>query len=129
MNERRWSSEVVDLGDRIAGLTLSRAAELRSYLEEVHGVKPDVGNMPSPIPDPDPVVVSVPEYSVRLDGFEPRHKIMIIKEVREILSLGLFEAKQVVESAPTTLKEGLGREEAEELHKRLTNAGAQVSLV
>jgi len=63
-----------------------------------------------------------------LASVDPAKKIGVIKVVREITSLGLKEAKDLVESAPKPLKEGASKEEAEEIKKKLTEAGAQVEI-
>ena len=63
-----------------------------------------------------------------LAGFDAAAKIKVIKVVREITGLGLAEAKAVVEGAPKALKEGLGKDEAEELKKKVEEAGGKVEL-
>ncbi|HEY7543477.1 MAG TPA: 50S ribosomal protein L7/L12, partial [Blastocatellia bacterium] len=69
------------------------------------------------------------EFDVVLSGMaDPAKKINIIKVVREITGLGLKEAKDLVEAAPKPVKEGVNKEEAENLKKKLTDAGATVDL-
>ena len=68
------------------------------------------------------------EFDVVLAGFDAAAKIKVIKVVREITGLGLAEAKAVVEGAPKALKEGLGKDEAEELKKKVEEAGGKVEL-
>ena len=68
------------------------------------------------------------EFDVVLAGFDAAAKIKVIKVVREITGLGLAEAKAVVEGTPKTLKEGLGKEEAEEMKKKVEEAGGKVEL-
>ena len=68
------------------------------------------------------------EFDVILAGFDAAAKIKVIKVVREITGLGLAEAKAVVEGAPKALKEGLGKDEAEELKKKVEEAGGKVEL-
>ena len=68
------------------------------------------------------------EFDVILAGFDAAAKIKVIKVVREITGLGLAEAKAVVEGAPKPLKEGLGKDEAEELKKKVEEAGGKVEL-
>ena len=68
------------------------------------------------------------EFTVTLTGFAPDKKINIIKVVREVTSLGLKEAKDLVESAPKPIKEGIPKEEAEAIKKKFEEAGAQVSI-
>ena len=68
------------------------------------------------------------EFDVVLAGFDAAAKIKVIKAVREITGLGLAEAKAAVEGAPKTLKEAVSKDEAEELKKKLEEAGAKVEL-
>ena len=68
-------------------------------------------------------------FDVQLDGFDAKAKIKVIKEVRSVTGLGLKEAKDAVESAPTIISKALKKEEAEELLKKLEELGAKVSLV
>ncbi len=67
-------------------------------------------------------------FDVVLKAFEPSKKIAIIKEVRGITGLGLAEAKALVEGAPKTLKEGVTKDEAAEMEKKLKDAGATVEI-
>ncbi|CAL8469096.1 g8637 [Coccomyxa elongata] len=68
------------------------------------------------------------EFDVKLTGFDAAAKIKVIKEVRAMTNLGLKEAKELVEKAPTVVKTGLKKEEAEELQKKLEAVGAKVAL-
>ena len=68
------------------------------------------------------------EFDVVLTGFDAAAKIKVIKAVREITGQGLAEAKATVEGAPTTLKEGASKEDAENMKKQLEEAGAKVEL-
>ena len=68
------------------------------------------------------------EFDVVLAGFDAAAKIKVIKAVREITGLGLKEAKDMVEGAPKTVKEGASKEDAEEIKKKLEEAGAEVEL-
>jgi large subunit ribosomal protein L7/L12 len=68
------------------------------------------------------------EFSVVLESFAADKKIGIIKVVRELTGLGLKEAKDIVEAAPKPLKEGVAKAEAEDMKKKLEEAGAKVSL-
>ena len=68
------------------------------------------------------------EFDVVLAGFDAAAKIKVIKVVREITGLGLGEAKALVESAPKAIKEAVGKDEAEELKKKLEEVGAKVEL-
>lgn len=68
------------------------------------------------------------DFTVKLSGFDASSKIKVIKEVRAITDLGLKEAKELVEGAPAVIKEGLSKEDAEELKAKLEAAGGQIGL-
>jgi large subunit ribosomal protein L7/L12 len=68
-------------------------------------------------------------YDVKLTSFDAAKKITIIKEIRAWLNLGLKEAKELVEKAPTDLKKSVKKEEAEEWKKKLTENGAVIDLI
>jgi len=131
---REFTKDTKDLGDKIVGLTLKAAKELSDYLDEVHGIKPAAGGA---------VVMAAPgggagggaaeaaaektEFDVVLDSFG-ENKIGVIKVVRAATGLGLKEAKDLVESAPTKVKEGLSKADCEKLKKELEDSGAKVSI-
>src|SRR5206468_1416551 len=130
MNVQTWTPEVADLGDRIIGLTLPRASELRAYLEQVHGVRStsaaeplQPGDLCSDGDDAPPAT-----FEVRLDGFEPGRKIGVIKAVRAVTSLGLAESKALVENCPCLVRADLAAAEADTTKATLEAAGATVSL-
>jgi large subunit ribosomal protein L7/L12 len=75
-----------------------------------------------------PAAVEQTEFTVVLAAFDAAKKVGIIKVVREITGLGLKEAKDLVEGAPQTVKEGAAKAEAEEMKKKLEEAGAKVEL-
>src|SRR5437016_2112306 len=133
MSERTWSPAVKDMGDKIAGLTISTAVELRDYLKEVHKIEPAGGAvMAMPQGQGGPVAAEAPaaktEFTVTLESADPANKIKVIKVVRELTSLGLAEAKAFVEGAPKPVKENVSKEEAEAVKKKLEDAGAKVSI-
>lgn len=132
---REFSADTKELGDRIVGLTLKAAKELSDYLDEVHGIKPATGGA---------VMVAAggggaggegggeaaaekTEFDVVLESFGDQ-KIGVIKVVRAATGLGLKEAKDLVEGAPSKVKEGISKEDAEKLQKELEEAGAKVSV-
>jgi len=132
MNAQSWSPEVRDIGDRIAALTVARAAELHRYLEKVHGVRvaASVIEGPRPIVDPELVRPQVPtSFRLVLEGYEPAKKINVIKVVRELTGIGLKEAKDLVESAPRVVREGLQADQAALLKAQLDGAGAHTAVV
>src|SRR5215467_8521604 len=119
--------------DQIKDLSLLEASQLVKMMEETFGVSaaaaavaavPGGGGTavaPAPVEEKD-------EFDVILAGFDAAKKIGVIKVVREITGLGLKEAKDLVEAAPKPVKEGVNKEEAESLKKKLTEAGATVDL-
>jgi large subunit ribosomal protein L7/L12 len=114
-----------ELGDQLVGLTLLQAKSLADYLKDVHGIEPAGGGvMMAAMPggaDADEAVEQT-EFDVLLTGFGDS-KIPVIKAVRAATSLGLKEAKELVESAPAALKEGISEEEANQLKEEIEAAG------
>ncbi len=128
--ERTWNAKIKEIGDSIVALTVLQAKELGDYLEEVHGIKAAVGGggmmMAAPAAAAAPAVEK-DTFDVVLVSAGDK-KIPVIKVVREITSLGLKEAKDLVEGAPKAVREGLAKKEAEEIKKKLEEAGAKVEL-
>ena len=125
-----YSAESKQLGDSIAELTLKQAKELSDYLKDVHGIEPAAGGavVMAGVGGPaEEAAAEQTEFDVVLTGFGDK-KIGVIKEVRAATGLGLKEAKEVVESVPSKIKEGVSKEEAEELKKKLEEAGAAVEI-
>jgi large subunit ribosomal protein L7/L12 len=130
---REWSSDVKDLGDKIMALTLLRAQELGDYLKDVYGVEAAA----APVIAGGPAVggggaapaaeVEKDEFTVVLTGSGDK-KIQVIKVVREITGLGLKEAKDLVDGAPKTVKEDVAKAQAEEMKKKIEEAGGTVEL-
>ena len=96
------SEKITAMIEEIKGLTVLELSELVHALEE--------------------------EFDVVLTGFDAAQKIKVIKVVREVMGLGLAEAKAAVEGAPTTMKEGLSKEDAEALKKQVEEVGGKVEL-
>jgi len=130
---REWSDQIKQLGDSIVGLTLMQAKELTDYLKEVHGIEPAAGAvavaaMPGgAAPGAEAAEEEKTSFDVVLTSVGDK-KIQVIKAVRAATTLGLKEAKELVESVPKPVKEGLSKEEAEQLKKDLEEAGATVEL-
>jgi large subunit ribosomal protein L7/L12 len=129
---REFSAGAKDLGEKIIKLTLKEAKELSDYLEEVHGIKPAAGGAVMMAgPAAGGAAAAAPEakteFDVVLEGFGDK-KIGVIKVVRAATSLGLKEAKDLVEGVPSKVKEGISKEDAEKLKKELEEAGATVSI-
>ena len=122
---------VEELVEKISALTLVEASELKEALEDKFGVTAAApmmmaGAMPGAAADA-PAEEEQTEFDVELTDVGAK-KLNVIKIVREITGVGLKEAKEVVESAPKVLKEAATKEEAEELKKKLEEAGAKVTL-
>ena len=121
-----YSELTMEMGDKLAGLTLLEAKQLVDYLKDVHGIEPAAGGgvvmMPQADGDGDAAAVEQTEFDVVLTGFGDK-KIPVIKVVRAATSMGLKEAKELVESAPKPLKEGIPKEEAEKLKEEIEAAG------
>ena len=114
--------------DTLSGLTVLEAADLAKMLEEKWGVSAaaPVAMMAAGAAAAAPAEEKT-EFTVVLTGAGAQ-KINVIKEVRAITSLGLKEAKDLVEGAPKPVKEGVNKEEAEKIKKQLEAAGATVEL-
>ena len=114
--------------EEVKGLTVLELSELVHALEEEFGVSAAAMAAPAAGGAAAEAVEEKTEFDVVLAGFDAAAKIKVIKAVREITGLGLAEAKAAVEGAPKTLKEAVGKDEAEELKKKLEEAGAKVEL-
>jgi large subunit ribosomal protein L7/L12 len=126
---KEFAAEIKSLGDKIVGLTLLQARDLADYLKEVHGIEPASGGAVM-VAGPAAVAEAAEEkteFDVILAEVGPK-KIQVIKTVREITSLGLKEAKALVDEAPKTVKDGVSREEADSLVGQLEEAGATVEV-
>ena len=125
------SAIVEELVEKISALTLVEAAELKSALEEKFGVSAAAPVMVAGGPTPGAAPVAVEEeqteFNVEITDVGAK-KLNVIKAVREITSLGLKEAKDLVEGAPSIVKEQVNKAEAEEIKKKLEEAGAKVTL-
>ena len=125
-------SAIAELGDKLAGLTLKEAVELKDYLKEKHGIEPAAGGVaiaaPTATTGPVAPAAEATEFNVVLEGADPAKKINVIKVVREITGQGLAEAKATVEGGAKAIKEGVDKKTAEDLKKKLEEAGAKVSV-
>jgi large subunit ribosomal protein L7/L12 len=127
--ERTWSKKVKTLGDEIVGLTVLEAKALGDYLEETHGIKAAA-----------PAAVAMPMAAAAAPAEEEKttfdvvlvscgdKKIPVVRALRDITNLGLKEAKELVEGAPKAVREGVSKQEAEDIKKKLEEAGAAVEL-
>ena len=121
------SEKVTAMIEEVKALTVLELSELVHALEEEFGVS--AAAMAAPAAGAAaPAAEEKTEFDVILAGFDAAAKIKVIKVVREITGLGLAEAKAVVEGTPKALKEGLSKDEAEELKKKVEEAGGKVEL-
>ena len=123
------SEKITAMIEEVKALTVLELNELVKALEEEFGVSaaamaaPAAGGAAA-----GGAAEEKTEFDVVLASFDAAAKIKVIKVVREITGLGLGEAKAVVEAAPKAVKEGVSKDEAEELKKQLEEAGAKVEL-
>jgi large subunit ribosomal protein L7/L12 len=122
-------ADINTIAEQIQGLTLLEASQLVKLLEEKLGVSaaaasvaaaPAAGAAAAPVEEKT-------EFAVVLTG-AGANKINVIKVVREVTSLGLKEAKDLVDGAPKTVKEGINKDEAEAIKKKFVDAGASVEV-
>ncbi|MEC9077993.1 MAG: 50S ribosomal protein L7/L12 [Pseudomonadota bacterium] len=116
--------------DELSSLTVLEAAELSKILEEKWGVSAAAPVAVAPVgvaADGGGDAAVQEEFDVVLTGFGEK-KINVIKEVRGVTGLGLKEAKDLVEGVPNALKEGISKDEAEEIKTKLEEAGATVEI-
>jgi large subunit ribosomal protein L7/L12 len=126
------STDLKTLAQNIVGLTLLEAAELKKILKDEYGIEPAAGGAvmmagPGGGGAAAPAAEEKTEFDVVLVDAGAQ-KINVIKEVRAITSLGLKEAKDLVEAAPKAIKEGVSKAEAEEIKKKVEAAGAKVDI-
>ncbi len=115
------SEKVTAMIEEVKALTVLELSELVHALEEEFGVS--AAAMAAA-----PAAEEKTEFDVVLTGFDAAAKIKVIKVVREITGLGLAEAKAAVEGTPKALKEALSKDEAEEMKKKIEEAGGKVEL-
>ncbi|OLC37354.1 MAG: 50S ribosomal protein L7/L12 [Acidobacteria bacterium] len=126
-------SKVQNIIEEIKGLTLLEASELVKGLEEAFGVSAAAASIAAaPAAGGGAAVAAAAaeektEFNVILTAIGG-NKIGVIKAVREVTSLGLKEAKDLVEGAPKPIKEGVNKDEAENIKKKFTEAGATVEI-
>ena len=124
-------ADINSIAEQIQGLTLLEASQLVKLLEEKLGVSAAAASVAA-APAAGGAAAAAPaeektEFAVVLTG-AGANKINVIKVVREVTSLGLKEAKDLVDGAPKTVKEGINKEEAETIEKKFVDAGASVEV-
>ncbi len=123
-------ADVKALGDQLVELTVKEVNELASYLKETHGIEPAAAVAvagPAAGGGAGAAAAEKTNFDVVLKA-AGANKLQIVKLVKDLTGLGLKEAKDMVDGAPKTIKEGLPKDEAENLKKQLVEAGAEVEL-
>jgi len=125
-------ADINAIADQIQSLTLLEASQLVKLLEERLGVSAAAAAVAAVPAAAGPAAPAAPveeqtEFTVVLTAVGP-NKINVIKAVREVTSLGLKEAKDLVEGAPKPIKEGVSKEEAEKIRQKFTEVGATVEI-
>jgi len=122
-------ADINSIAEQIQGLTLLEASQLVKMLEEKLGVSAAAASVAvaAPAGAAAPAAEEKTEFTVVLTG-AGANKIGVIKVVREVTSLGLKEAKDLVDGAPKTIKEGVNKDEAETIKKKFVEAGATVDV-
>lgn len=124
-------ADIKSLGDQLVELSVKEVNELASYLKETYGIEPAAAAV---VAGPAAGGAGGGGAAAEKTNFDVvlkspgANKLQIVKLVKELTGLGLKEAKDVVDGAPKTIKEGLPKDEAENLKKQLVEAGAEVEL-
>ena len=123
-------ADIKAIGNQLVELSVKEVTELASYLKETYGIEPTAAAVAVAGPAAGGGGAAAAEktnFDVVLKA-PGANKLQIVKLVKELTGLGLKEAKDMVDGAPKTIKEGLPKDEAENLKKQLTEAGAEVEL-
>ncbi|MEE4215183.1 MAG: 50S ribosomal protein L7/L12 [Bacteroidales bacterium] len=123
-------ADLKKLAEELVGLTVKEVNELTDILKEEHGIEPAAAAVAVAGPaagGDEAAAEEKTEFDVVLTA-PGGQKLQIVKLVKEITGLGLKEAKAVVDSAPSPIKEGVAKDEAESVKKQLEEAGAEVEL-
>lgn len=116
-----------DILDTIAGMTVMEIVDLIAAMEEKFGVTAAVAMAAAPVAAAAAPIEEKTEFDVVMSSFGEK-KVEVIKVVRALTGLGLKEAKDLVEGVPSTIKEGIPKAEAEDVKKKLEEAGAKVDI-
>jgi large subunit ribosomal protein L7/L12 len=126
-----FADSIKNLGDSLVNMKVLEVLQLTKYLKETYGLEAAAVAVAGPAgpvgPGPEPAPVAKTEFDVVLEAIGP-NKIQVIKVVRAATTLGLKEAKDLVEAAPKEVKTGLSKEDAEKLKKELEDSGATVKI-
>jgi len=129
--QKDFSKEIKALGEKIVKLTLKEAVDLADYLKAEHGIEPAAGAMMMAAATGASAEAPEAEEQTAFDVILKEmgdKKIQVIKAVRALTDLGLKEAKDLVESAPKAVKEGVPEEEANQARAQLEEAGATIEV-
>ena len=124
-----FAAEIKEIADKLVGLSVKDAQSLVDCLRELHGIEPAGGGvvMAAAADGDGGAEEEQTAFSVILAGFGDK-KIQVIKTVRALTGLGLKEAKDLVESCPKALKEGVSKEEADKIKGEIEDAGGAVTI-
>ncbi len=124
-------ADIKAIGDQLVELSVKEVSELASYLKETYGIEPAAAAVavagPAGGGAGGAAAAEKTNFDVVLKS-AGANKLQIVKLVKELTGLGLKEAKDMVDGAPKTIKEGLPKDEAENLKKQLVEAGAEIEL-
>ncbi|MFL2611024.1 MAG: 50S ribosomal protein L7/L12 [Flavobacteriaceae bacterium] len=124
-------ADLKDFADKLVGLTVKEVNELANILKEEHGIEPAAAAavaVPAPgSGDGGSTAEEKTEFNVVLKA-AGGSKLAVVKLVKELTGLGLKEAKDLVDNAPSPIKEGISKDEAEGMKKSLEESGAEVEL-
>jgi large subunit ribosomal protein L7/L12 len=123
------SDNIKSLGDQLVNLTVKEVNELAGYLKSEYGIEPAAAAavaVAGPAAAAE-VVVEKTEFDVVLQS-AGANKLTVVKEVKNLLGLGLKEAKDLVDGAPATLKSGISKDDANNIKTVLETAGAQIEI-
>lgn len=124
-------ADLKDFAEKLVGLTVKEVNELAKILKEEYGIEPAAAAVavagPAAGGDAEEAVEEKTEFDVILKAAGPA-KLAVVKLVKELTGLGLKEAKDIVDAAPSPLKQGITKDEAEGLKAALVEAGAEVEV-
>ena len=122
-------ADIKELGDQLVNLTVKEVSELAQYLKEEYGIEPAAAAaiVAGPAAGGGEAAEEQTEFDVILKA-AGASKLQVVKAVKELTGLGLKEAKEIVDNAPSPIKEGIAKDEAEALKTQLEEAGAEVEL-
>lgn len=126
---KTFDAKISKLGDELAGLTLKEAVDLGDYMKDTYGIEAAAGGAVVMAGGGDAPAAAAEKtaFDVIIKG-PGGNKIQTIKAIREITGLGLKEAKSLAEEAGAKVKEGVSKEEADEIKGKLEEAGAEVEI-